>query len=209
MKIAVVGANGRTGNLIVEEALNRGVDVTAIVRGENKTNASKVLIKDVFDLSKDDLVKFDVVVDAIGAWTEDSLNVIPDAVKYLAEILENTDVRLLVVGGAGSLYTDGEKTVTVADAPDFPEIFKPVASVHQSALNHLRKQNNLKWTYVSPAADYQADGKRSGEYILAGEYFTLNDRGESVISYADYAIAMLDEIESGNHIRERISVLGK
>ena len=143
MKIAVVGANGRTGNLIVEEALNRGVDVTAIVRGKNKTNASKVLIKDVFDLSKDDLVKFDVVVDAIGAWTEDSLNVIPDAVKYLAEILENTDVRLLVVGGAGSLYTDEEKTVTVADAPDFPEIFKPVASVHQSALNHL--SYNLDW----------------------------------------------------------------
>lgn len=69
--------------------------------------------------------------------------------------------------------------------------------------------SDVKWTYVSPAAEFEADGIRTGEYILAGEEFTVNSKGESVIRYADYAIAMVDEIEKGNHIRQRISVLGK
>ena len=74
-------------------------------------------------------------------------------------------------------------------------------------LGELRKRSDVKWTYISPAADFQADGERTGKYITAGEEFTLNERGESLISYADYAIAMVDEIESGNHIQKRISVV--
>ena len=79
-----------------------------------------------------------------------------------------------------------------------------LAAVHQTALNYLRGVNNVKWTYISPAADFQADGERTGKYILAGEDFTLNAKGESIISYA---IAMVDEIEKGSHICERISVV--
>ena len=67
----------------------------------------------------------------------------------------------------------------------------------------------MKWTFISPAGDFQAEGERTGKYILAGEELTLNDKGESIISYADYAIAMVDEITEGNHIRERISVVRK
>ncbi len=77
------------------------------------------------------------------------------------------------------------------------------------ALGELRENQDVKWTYISPAGDFQADGERSGEYILAGEELTLNERGESIISYADYAIALVDEIVSGNHIQERISVVRK
>ena len=76
------------------------------------------------------------------------------------------------------------------------------------ALDELRKRQDVKWTYLSPAADFQVDGARNGKYLLAGEEFTLNSRGESVISYADYAIAMVDEIEKGHHIQKRISVVG-
>lgn len=82
-----------------------------------------------------------------------------------------------------------------------------LAAVHQTALNYLRGVNKVKWTYISPAADFQADGERTGKYILAGEDFTLNVKGESIISYADYAITMVDEIEKGSHICERISVV--
>ena len=71
----------------------------------------------------------------------------------------------------------------------------------------MRGVKDVKWTYLSPAADFQADGEKTGKYILAGEDFTLNAKGESVISYADYAIAMVDEIEKGNHIGQRISVV--
>ena len=67
----------------------------------------------------------------------------------------------------------------------------------------------MKWTYISPAADFQAEGARTGEYILGGEELTLNEKGESIISYADYAVAMVDEIVKGGHIQERISVVRK
>lgn len=77
------------------------------------------------------------------------------------------------------------------------------------ALKNLRERNDVKWTYISPAADFQAEGERTEKYILAGEELTLNDKGESIISYADYAIAMVDEITNGNHIQERISVVRK
>ena len=75
------------------------------------------------------------------------------------------------------------------------------------ALGELRQRKDVKWTYISPAGDFQADGERSGKYILAGEELTLNSKGESIISYADYAIAMVDEIEKGSHIGQRISVV--
>ena len=207
MKIAVVCANGKEGQLITKEAISRGFDVTAVVRGENKSEAKKTIIKDLFDLAKDDLRGFDAVVDSCGAWTPETLDDIPNAVKKLCELLRGTDTRLLVVGGAGSLYVNKERTLTVADGKDFPDAFKPLAAVHQIALNYLRGVNDVKWTYISPAADFHADGEKTGKYILAGEEFTPNANGESVISYADYAIAMVDEIEKGNHICERISVV--
>lgn len=100
-------------------------------------------------------------------------------------------------------------TLCVLDGPDFPDIFKPLASAMAKALTELRERNDVKWTYVSPAGDFQAEGKRTGKYILGGEELTLNSKGESVISYADYAIAMIDEVTKGNHIQERISVVGE
>lgn len=74
---------------------------------------------------------------------------------------------------------------------------------------NLRQRNDVPWTFISPAGDFQAEGERTGAYILASEELTLNERGESIISYADYVIAMVDEIVSGSHIRERISVVRK
>lgn len=209
MKIAVICANGKAGRLIVKEALDRDLDVTAVVRGENRSAAAKSIIKDLMDLTAADLKGFDAVVDAFGAWTEDTLPQHGETLAHLCGILGGTDTRLLVVGGAGSLYVNPEHTACVADGPDFPDAFKPLATAMAKALGELRKRSDVKWTYISPAGDFQAEGERTGAYILGGEELTLNDRGESVISYADYAIAMVDEIVSGGHIQERISVVRK
>lgn len=209
MKIAVVCANGKAGKLIVEEAMNRGMDVTAVVRGENKSAAKEVIIKDLFDLTAEDLAGFDVVVDAFGAWAPEVLPQHSTSLAHLCDILSGTDTRLVVVGGAGSLYVNPEHTAQVKDGANFPAEFKPLAEAQGKALEELRKRDDVRWTFVSPAGDFQADGERTGEYIIAGEELTLNDRGESIISYADYAIAMVDEIESGNHIQQRISVVRK
>lgn len=207
MKMAVVCANGKAGKWIVKEAMARGLDVTAVVRGENRTEAKQALVKDLYDLTAEDLKGFDVVVDAFGAWTPETLPQHSTSLKHLCDILSGTDVRLLVVGGAGSLYVNPEHTAQVMDGPDFPDVFKPLASMQGASLVELRRRDDVKWTYLSPAADFQADGERTGKYLLGGEELTLNERGESVISYADYAIAMVDEAVSGNHIRQRISAV--
>ena len=209
MKIAVIGANGKAGKLIVKEAIEKGLDVTAVVRGNNSSNAKKVIQKDLFDLTASDLENFDVVIDAFGAWTPETLPQHSTSLKHLCDLLSGTKIRLLVVGGAGSLYVNPEHTVCVCDGVDFPEAFKPLALAMAKALEQLRTRNDVKWTYVSPAGDFQAEGERTGAYILGGEELTLNEKGESVISYADYAIAMVDEIVSGNHLQERISVVQK
>lgn len=209
MKIAVVCANGKAGQLITKEALNRGLDVTAIVRGENRSAASKWVEKDVLKIIAEDLKEFDAVVDAFGAWTEDTLPLHSTSLKILCDALSGTDTRLLVVGGAGSLYVNQEHTVQVAEGPDFPDMFKPLAAAMAKALGELRQRRDVKWTYISPAADFQAEGERSGEYILGGEELIVNEKGESVISYADFAVAMVDEILNGGHIGERISVVRK
>ena len=209
MKIAVICANGKAGRLIVKEAMDRNLDVTAVVRGENKSAAGKVIAKDLFDLTAADLKGFDAVVDAFGAWTPETLEQHSTTLKHLCDTLSGTDTRLLVVGGAGSLYVNPDHTATVSGGPDFPEMFKPLAVAMAKALGELRQRKDVKWTYISPAGDFQAEGERTGEYILGGEELTLNSKGESVISYADYAIAMVDEIVDGSHIQERISVVRK
>ena len=207
MKIAVVAANGRAGQKIVTEALHRGLDVTAFARSENKTDAEKFIQKDIMDLTTDDLKEYDAVVDAFGAWEPEQLKGHIETSQHLCDILSGTDVRLLIVGGAGSLYVNKEHTAGVADGPDFPDVFKHLATAQANELAELRKRNDVKWTFISPAGDFQADGARTGHYILAGEELTLNAKGESIISYADYAIAMVDEIEKGNHTQQRISVV--
>ena len=107
MKITVVCAAGKQGSKLVQEALSRGHEVTAVVRQSDKAPAgTKAIIKDLFDLTLDDLKNSDVVIDAFGAWTEETLSQHSTSLKHLCDVLSGTDIRLLVVGGAGSLYVN-------------------------------------------------------------------------------------------------------
>lgn len=207
-KIAVVAAGGRVSRKVISEAVRRGFDVTAFGRKtENMTDAQHYVQKDILDLTAADLAGFDAVVDGFGVWTPETLPGHSMTTEHLCRILSGSPVRLLIVGGAGSLFTNKEHTAVLAEAPDFPDAFKPLALAMAQALLKLRQHDDVKWTYISPAADFQADGERTGKYILGGEELTLNSRNESIISYADYAIAMVDEIEKGHHINQRISVV--
>ena len=210
-KVAIVCAAGKQGRLLVDEAVARGYDVTGFVRGNDKVAnpEAKTVVKDLFELTREDLIGFDVVIDAFGAWTSETLPLHRTSLKHLCDILSGTKVRLLVVGGAGSLYADPGHTVQVKDLESFPEMFRPLADMQGAALDDLRKRSDVLWTFLSPAGDFVADGERTGEYLLGGEEYFVNEKGESRISYADYAIAMIDEIENANHIRQRFSVIGK
>lgn len=207
MKVAVICSNGKAGKMIVAEALAAGLDVTGFARDENKSGVQKFVQKDLFALTKEDLAGFDAVVDAFGAWAENDLPNHGKSLKHLCDLLSGTKTRLLVVGGAGSLYLNKEHTLQVMDTPDFPAMFKPLATAQGNALADLRKRDDVLWTFVSPAGDFRPDEPKSGKWIWGGEELTLNSKGESIIGYADYAAAFVEEIIGGKNIQKRISLV--
>ncbi len=189
-KFLVVAANGKAGQKIVNELIARDLDVTVAVRQANKTQASQVIIKDLFD--------------AFGAWAPEALQQHTTSLEHLAAILA-PNARLVIVGGAGSLYLDASHTVALKDSDGFPDAFKPLASAMGEGLAHLRTLD-VDWTYISPAADFVADGEKKGHYVIEGEVFSTDDNGVSQISYADYATALVDIATSDNYHKARVSV---
>lgn len=210
MKIAIIGATGKAGKLIMEEALQRGLDVTAIVRNKSKLSNSsvKVIEKDLFDLKKEDLKDFDTVVSAFGAWEEKELPKHAEVMNHLCDILANTNIRLMVVGGAASLFVN--HSMMLIDSPDFPKDWINLAKNSNKAFEILKAAKNVLWTYISPSADFQADGKKTGEYSIGDkDELCFNSKGESMISYADYAIGFVDEIENKKFLNKRITLVSK
>ncbi|MFD1470944.1 NAD(P)-dependent oxidoreductase [Companilactobacillus mishanensis] len=204
MKIAVIGANGKEGSMIVKEAQSRNIDVTSIVRDAKKSPTDKYIVSDIFGLKKEDIKSFDAVVNATGFFGDDVVKFVP-SIEHLVEIFSGENTRLLVVGGAGSLYLDDSHTQKLYQSDGFPDSVKPLSEEMGKSLDVLKK-SNINWTYVSPAADFDFKAEKTGKYVVAGEELTFDKNKNSKISYADYAIAMVDEIEEPKHENERISV---
>ncbi|MEC0698221.1 NAD(P)-dependent oxidoreductase [Bacillus haynesii] len=211
MKIGIIGASGKAGSMILKEASERGHEVTAIVRSASKVanSGAAVIEKDIFDLAAADIKGLDVVVNAFGAAPgQEHLHV--EAGRKLIELFKQVpETRLIVVGGAGSLYVDKEKTTQLYNTPEFPKEYLPTAKNQGQNLQDLKEAEGLKWTFISPAAFFNPEGKRTGSYQKGQENLIVNTAGESYISYADYAIAVVDEAEKGEHINERFTVVGE
>ena len=206
MKIGVIGATGKAGSKIVREAKLRRHEVTAIVRDCTKLTETEinVLEKDLFDLTAEDLQGFDAVVDAFGtAFDPESAKKHQDSLKHLTGLMEQLPkVRLLVVGGAASLYTDRTHRQLVLE--NIPAEWQAVPANMKAAFDELQK-SGANWTYFSPAMTFDPKGQRTGKYRTGRNELTYNSDGESYLSYADYAVAMLDEIEEGRFIRKRFT----
>ncbi|MEF3307349.1 NAD(P)-dependent oxidoreductase [Paenibacillus sp. GYB004] len=210
-KIGIIGASGKAGSLIVQEALARGHEVTAIVRNAANITIPQVAVleKNVFDLTSGDLNRFDVIVNAFAAPIgQEHLHV--DAGNVLIKALqEATDTRLLVVGGAGSLFVDEAKTTRLVDTPQFPKEYHATATNQGKNLELLQLTDSINWTFLSPAAFFSPEGRRTGSYRLGKDHLLLNSKGDSYVSYADYAIAVLDEIEHPQHPNTRFTVVSE
>lgn len=200
MKVALIGATGRAGSPILQELARRGHQVTAIVRNPEKVQAQvNVTPKkgDVF--AKDDLTALlkghDVVISAVHFLQSDPRKLI-DAVK--ASGVE----RYLVVGGAGSLEV--APGVTLVSTPEFPAAYKDEATKGGEFLDLLRQEKDLDWTFLSPSALF-VEGPRTGTFRLGKDQLLSNEKGSS-ISFADYAIALADEVEKPAHSRQRFTV---
>jgi len=210
MKIAVIGATGFIGSYIRDEALARGHQVTAIVRHPEKVTVQNlrltVVKADILKDKVDELVKgHDAVISAYGAGRSGG-DVYSTHVKGARAIINGTKKsgikRLLVVGGAGSL--DVAPGVQLIDTMS-PERITGGMLATRETLHMLRKEKELEWTFLSPAATIVA-AERTGHYRVGKDQLLKNKEGESRISTQDYAVAMLDELENPQHIRERFTV---
>lgn len=193
----------------MQEALKQGHDVTAIVRNKEYKNGDvKVVYKDVLELSKADLEGFDAVISAFAAWTPETFPLHKNVAKHLADALSGTKTRLLVIGGAGTLYVDDKGTMAM-DTPDFPPEYMGVAKATAESFFELKGRTGVLWTYVSPAGDYDANGARTGKYVLGDDNLILNSKNESYISYADLALAVIDELKNGAFVQKRFTAVGE
>jgi putative NADH-flavin reductase len=205
MKIALIGATGYVGAKLLAEALDRGHQVTAIVRDATKLPDYPALTGVSADATNaDTLAKLvathDLVISSYNPGrdsTDAGTQAITDGVKRAGV------TRLLVVGGAGSLkLPSGERVV---DQPNFPAEWKEGALRTSAFLDRLRAEGELDWVFLSPAA-MLAPGDRTGHYRTGKDDLLIDDAGESRISLEDYAVAMLDEAERPQHHRERFTV---
>lgn len=211
MKIALFGATGHLGQGILEEALARGYDVTAIVRDParltQRNDRLKVVTGDVAQATSwlDAVRGADAVVASLSARRDGDPDSVPANAGVLLDNLPKAGVkRLLWVGGAGSLEV--APGVKVIDDPHFPEAWKPEANAQGKALDVFRaSQADVDWTYISPAALIE-DGELSGKYRVGGDRLLADASGVSRITIPDYAVALLDRIEQHDALRQRITV---
>jgi len=200
MKVALIGATGRAGSPILQELARRGHEVTAIVRNPEKVQAqANVTPKKGDVLNKDDLTALlkghDVVISAVHFLQSDPKTLI-DAVKASGA------KRYLVVGGAGSLEV--APGVTLVSTPEFPAAYKDEATKGGEFLKLLEQEKELDWTFLSPSALF-VEGPRTGTFRLGKDQLLTNEKGSS-ISFEDYAIALVDEVEKPAHSRQRFTV---
>ncbi|WP_223529069.1 NAD(P)-dependent oxidoreductase [Pseudomonas sp. GL-R-19] len=200
-KIAIIGATGRAGSQLLEEALRRGHSVTAIARDTSKIDLREGVVGkavDALDAAalQAAIAGHDVVISAAHFATLPASAVVDPVKKAGVK-------RLLVVGGAGSLLlTDGTRVI---DSEGFPEAYKAEASAGAEFLANLRQEKQLDWTFLSPSAEF-VEGERTGKFRLGQDGLLVSSEGRSWITFADYAIAMLDEVEAPKHSRQRFAV---
>jgi putative NADH-flavin reductase len=210
MKIGVIGATGKAGGLIAKEASNRGHDVTAIIRpgsADRLEQKYKVLERDIFDLKTEDLRGFDAVVNAFGTPFNKPGNeyLHQTAMETLIKAMESLpNVRLLCVGGAASLWEDRDQKKRVLES--IPKDWSAGPENQFKAFEKL-KTSKVNWTYLSPPKTFDAAGARTGKYLLGTDYVILNTAGESYGTYADYAVAMVDEIENKAFVGRRFTMV--
>ena len=200
--IAILGITGRAGSRIATELLQRGHTVTGIARKVDGVAAQRGLTVTAGDATRADaLAPLLHGHDAIVSATRFDGG--SDAATLIAAARQAGVPRLLVVGGAGSLEV--APGVAVVDTPNFPAAYKPEALAGRVFLNTLRGEKELDWTFLSPSALFEP-GERTGTFRIGGDQLLADAKGASRITMEDFAIALVDEIESPKHSRRRFTV---
>lgn len=210
MFIALFGIAGRVGSRIAREALSRGYSVTGVYHhtGKGPLDRERLLLRPGNVMDPVNVAEIaegnDAVVSAVGPTPSSPADFLPNSVRSLLAGLKMSGIRrLVVVGGAASLeVAPGQRLM---DAPDFPPAWREVAIAHQDALDVLKQEREIDWTYISPAAQLEP-GERRGHYRVDKDKLVVNGDGESRISMEDYAIAVVDELEHPTALKQRMAV---
>jgi len=212
----IIGAFGKAGRLIMDQALNDGHQVVAVSRHRHPDikEAKNILTKDMRDLNKNDMSDLDAVVDATGAWTPETETVHYQGLLHMMHLLKNTDVHYLKVGGSNTLFINSEHTRMLQELPlYYPDYMQDLCSAHAEGLRILRTYTNVNWTYVTPTYNFDPFGRKTGNYQVEGEEFkpakslNPNDGKHDYISYADFAKGVIDIVEENEYLRQRITLV--
>jgi uncharacterized protein len=206
MNVVLYGASGMIGSRILKELLHRGHTVTAVVRNPERVTAlgAYIVLGDILDPTTvaETAKGREAAISAYSPPRDDSAALWAATHSLLSGLTTAGVRRLIFVGGAGSL--EAAPGVQLVDTPAFPAEWKPIANAHRDALA-LLKSSNLDWTYFSPAGLIQL-GLRTGKFRLGGTQLVTDAKGESRISAEDYAIALVDELENPQHIRQQFTI---
>lgn len=210
MKIAIIGATGFVGTALVAEGVARGYEITAIARNTDKVEKAADVTAVAADANDVDalasaLSGHDAVISSFNAgWTNPNLyDDFLNGSKNIQEATRKAGVkRYITIGGAGSLFIDGKQLV---DGPHFPKEYYPGASAARDYLTELRKEDELDWTFVSPAINLHP-GERTGQFRLGTESPVFNADGKNDISTADLAVAIFNELENNQYVKARFTL---
>lgn len=210
MNIGVIGATGKAGQLIVREAIDQGLTVTALVRSPEKMKVNvPVVNKDALELTTNDLNSYDVVVNAIGLPPEMASKISKIGEHLIQEIQPLKQTRFITMGHAGTLYQSEERKDRVYESDTFPDDFKETVINHLQNLRALKATEGLNWTFACPAAYFDPKGKLSGDITIGKEVKIKNKQGKSYVSYPDYAQALVREILQEKYMNQQINVVGE
>lgn len=213
MNIALIGASGFVGAHVLTELLNRGHEVTAIVRHADKVKVShdKLTVKAVDVLNQQALTAAlsgtEAVISAFNAgWTNPNLysDFMVGSEAIQAAVKAAGIHRLIVIGGAGSLEIEGKQLV---DGPEFPEAYKAGATAARDYLNAIKAEKDLNWSFFSPAIEMHPgiEAGRTAKFRLGKDSPVFDHSGRSSLSVQDLAVAIVDELESNKHPRQRFT----
>ncbi|WGQ08425.1 NAD(P)-dependent oxidoreductase [Pedobacter gandavensis] len=213
MKVSLIGASGFVGAHLLTELLNRGHQVTGIVRNaaQVKENNAQLTVKAVDVLNTVELAEAikgsDAVISAFNAgWTNPNLydDFLAGSEAIQKAVKDAGVPRLIVIGGAGSLFINGAQLV---DGPDFPADYKAGATAARDYLNVLKNEEALDWTFFSPAIEMHPGitTGRTGQYRIGTEHPVFDEAGRSSLSVQDLAVAIVDELEQPQHIKQRFT----
>ncbi len=205
MKVVLYGATGNAGSRILNELKARGHSVTAVARNTSKIPPGVQVVQD--DLSNVNRIAeiirgADAVVSAYGPPPDDTDRLVGVTERQIEAVRKAGNVRLVVVGGAGSLEV--APGVTLLASGHLPQAWVPIATSHEKALR-LLEASDINWTYFSPAAFFEP-GERTGKFRLGNRNLVADDKGQSRISLEDYAIALVDELEAPKHQRAQFTI---